>query len=74
MIINFNNNLCEFIDVFRKLIMSNKHVIHYYVKSKNQNKRVFLKHVIHFLTFLTFFKISIFSRVFMRNRISSNLN
>ena len=43
MIIDFNNNLCEFIDVFRKLIMSNKHVMHYHVKNENQNKRVFLK-------------------------------
>ena len=43
MIIDFNNNLCEFIDVFRKLIMSNKHVIHYHVKSEDQNKRVFFK-------------------------------
>ena len=43
MIVNFNNNLCELIDVSRKLIMSNKHVIHYHVKSEDQNKRVFFK-------------------------------
>ena len=43
MIIDFNNNLCELIDISRKLIMSNEHVMHYYIKSENQNKRVFFK-------------------------------
>ena len=43
MIVNLNNNFCEFIDVFRELIISSEHVMHYHVKNENQNKRVFFK-------------------------------
>ena len=56
MIIDFNNNLCEFIDVSRKLIMSNKHVMHYHVKSENQNKRVFFKTRYSFFDILDIFQ------------------
>ena len=55
MIVDFNNNLCEFIDVSRKLIMLNEHIIYYYVKDENQNKRVFLKTRYLFLNIFNIF-------------------
>ena len=74
MIIDFNNNLCELIDVFRKLIMPRKPLCIITSKVRIKINAFFSKHVTHFLTSLTFFKILTPFRVFMRSRISSNLN
>ena len=70
MIVDLNNNLCEFIDVFRKLIMSNKHIIHYHVKSENQNKRVFFKTRYSFFDILDIFQsFNIFSNLYKKSNV-----
>ena len=43
-------------------------------KMRIKTNAFFSKHVIHFLTFLTFFKVSTFFRVFIKSQMSSDLN